>query len=274
VRFGPSATLARASRYVDVIALSRAMAQGEIAVLIVKDANPAFTLPARAGFAEALAKVPFVVSLSSHMDETTARAHLVIPDLTSLESWGDYSPRGGVRGLLQPVMASVPRVGPTNPDALDLPQLAAVRSALGRKAPETFPGVETRATGDLLLDAGRALVPGSEKTLFQAKTFADYLSDSWRAFAKTVAPKATFDEFWADALRRGGYWADAPAPKIALRAAVKVSAQPPALEGNASDPALLTVPSSRYGDGRGANKVWLHETPDPMTQVVYGSWVE
>src|SRR5262245_49901061 len=194
------------------------MVQSEIAVLIVKDANPAFTLPARSGFAEALAKVPFVVSLSSHLDETTARAHLVIPDLTPLESWGDYSPREGVRGLLQPVMAPVPKVGPTNPDALDLPQLVGVRNALGRKAPETFPGVETKATGDLLLDAGRALVPGSEKTVFQAKTFADYLRESWRALAKAAAPKATFDEFWEDALRRGGYWADVPVPKISVRA--------------------------------------------------------
>jgi molybdopterin-containing oxidoreductase family iron-sulfur binding subunit len=233
------------------------MAKGEIAVLIIKDANPAFTLPARAAFAEALAKVPFVVSLSSHMDETAARAHLVIPDLTPLESWGDHSPRDGVWGLLQPAMAPVPKVGPTNPDALDLPQLHAVRDALGRRAPETFPGVETKSTGDLLLDAGRALVPGSEKTVFQAKTFADYLRESWRAMAKTVAPKAAFDEFWEAALRRGGYWADAPA-----------------LEGSATDPVLMVVPSSRYYDGRGANKVWLHEAPDPMTQVVYGSWVE
>ena len=218
VRFGPNSTLARASRYADVLALTKAMAQGEIAVLIVKDANPAFTLPARAAFAEALAKVPFVVSLSSHMDETTARAHLVIPDLTPLESWGDHSPREGVWGLLQPAMAPVPKVGPTNPDALDLPQLQAVRDALGRRAPETFPGVETKSAGDLLLEAGRALVPGSEKTVFQAKTFADYLRDSWRAMAKTVAPKAAFDEFWEDALRRGGYWADVPAAKVALRA--------------------------------------------------------
>jgi anaerobic selenocysteine-containing dehydrogenase/Fe-S-cluster-containing dehydrogenase component len=273
VRFGPNAALSRASRYADVLALTKAMAQGEIAVLIVKDANPAFTLPARAGFTDALAKVPFVVSLSSHLDETTARAHLVIPDLTPLESWGDYSPREGVWGLLQPAMAPVPKVGPTNPDVLDLPQLARVRDMLGRKPPETFPGVATKATGDLLLDSGRALVPAAEKTTFQAKTFGDYLRDSWRALAKTVASKAPFDAFWEDALRRGGYWADVPVTKVALRAA-KLTAQGPALEGGATDPALLVVPSSRYYDGRGANKVWLHEAPDPMTQVVYGSWVE
>jgi anaerobic selenocysteine-containing dehydrogenase/Fe-S-cluster-containing dehydrogenase component len=274
LRFGPNSALARASRYADVVALTKAMAQGEIALLIVKDANPAFTLPAKSGFAEALGKVPFVVSLSSHLDETAARAHLVIPDLTPLESWGDYSPRDGVWGIVQPVMAAVPKVGPTNPDALDLPQLKAVRDALGRKAPETFPGVETKATGDLLLEAGRALVPGSEKTVFKATSFADYLRESWRAMGKTVAQKSTFEEFWEEALRRGGYWADVPTAKVALRPGLKVSAQAPVLEGSASDPALLVIPSSRYYDGRSANKVWLHEAPDPMTQVVYASWVE
>jgi molybdopterin-containing oxidoreductase family iron-sulfur binding subunit len=274
VRFGPNSALSRASRYADVVALTKAMAEGEITVLIVKDANPAFTLPAKAGFAEALAKVPFVVSLSSHLDETTARAHLVIPDLTPLESWGDYSPRDGVWGILQPAMAAVPKVEYTNPDALDLPQLRSVRNALGRKEPETFPGVQTKTSGDLLLDAGRALVPGSEKTLFKATTFADYLRDSWRAMGKSVAPKSTFEDFWEEALRRGGYWVDAPAAKVALKPGVKVSTQAPALEGGANDPALLVVPSSRYYDGRSANKVWLHEAPDPMTQVVYASWVE
>jgi anaerobic selenocysteine-containing dehydrogenase/Fe-S-cluster-containing dehydrogenase component len=274
VRFGGSASVSQAGRYADMLALTKAMAQGEIAVLIVKDANPVFTLPARAVFSEALAKVPFVVSLSSHVDETAARAHLAIPDLTTLESWGDYSPREGVWGLMQPAMAPVPRVGPTNPDALDLPLLKPVREALGRKPPETFPGVETQSTGDLLLDTGRALAPGSEKTLFQAKTFADYLRESWRALAKSAAPKIPFETFWEDVLRRGGYWADVPAARVALSPGIKVTVQAPALDGAAADPALLVVPSSRYYDGRSANKVWLHEAPDPMAQVVYGSWVE
>jgi molybdopterin-containing oxidoreductase family iron-sulfur binding subunit len=274
VRFGPSSTLSRASRYADVLALTRAMTQGEIAVLVLKDANPAFTLPAKAGFAEALAKVPFVVSLSSHLDETTARAHLIVPDLTPLESWGDYSPREGVWGLMQPAMGPVPRIGDTNPDVLDLPQLGALRAALGRKAPESFPGVDTKAAGDLLLDTGRALVPGSEKGAFQAKTFADYLRESWQALAKSVAPKAPFEAFWEEALRRGGYWADVPTAKVGLQPGAKPGAAAPGLEGGADDPVLLVVPSSRHYDGRSANKVWLHEAPDPMTQVVYASWVE
>jgi molybdopterin-containing oxidoreductase family iron-sulfur binding subunit len=110
--------------------------------------------------------------------------------------------------------------------------------------------------------------------VFQAKTFADYLRESWRALAKSAAPKASFDAFWEEALRRGGYWTDMPPAKVSLQPGVKVAAPAAGLEGSASDPALLIVPSSRYYDGRSANKVWLHEAPDPMTQVVYASWVE
>jgi anaerobic selenocysteine-containing dehydrogenase/Fe-S-cluster-containing dehydrogenase component len=274
VRYGPSSALSRASRYADVLALVEAMGRGEIAVLIVKDANPAFTLPARAGFAEALAKVPFVVSFSSHPDETTAMAHLVIPDLTPLESWGDYSPREGVWGLLQPAMGPVPKVDPSNPDLLDHPALRPVREALGLRAQEPFPGVETRATGDVLLEVGRALVPGSEKTVFQAKTFADYLRESWRAIARAADPKRPFEDFWEEALRRGGYWTERPEPRLALQPGLSVAPPGAASPVGASEATLLVVPSCRYYDGRGANKVWLHEAPDPMTQVVYGSWVE
>ena len=197
-----------------MIALTRAMAQGEIAVLIVKDANPAFTLPAKAGFAEAIAKVPFVVSLSSHLDETTARAHLVVPDLTPLESWGDHSPREGVLGAHAAGHGSGAEDRAHQPGRARPPAAEGRARALGQKAPESFPGIDTKATGDLLLDTGRALVPGSEKSVFQAKTFADHLRESWRALAKSAAPKAPFETFWEEALRRGGYWADVPVAKV------------------------------------------------------------
>ena len=274
VRFGPNAAIGRASRYADVLALTRAMAQGEISVLIVKDTNPAFTLPARAGFAEALAKVPFVVSLSSHLDETAARAHLIVPDLTPLESWGDYSPREGVWTLMQPAMGAVPAVEFTNPDLLDVPVLQPVRAALGRIPPAAFPGVQTIPSGDLLLETARALVPASATSTFQAKTFADYLRDAWRALARAEVPATPFDEFWEAALRRGGYWREVPAAKVALRPGLKPSGAGPALDGGPADPILLVVPSSRFYDGRSANKAWLHEAPDPMTQLVWQSWVE
>jgi anaerobic selenocysteine-containing dehydrogenase len=48
-----------------------------------------------------------VVSFAQQPDETTALAHVVLPAAHWLESWGDYSPREGVVGLLQPTMSPV-----------------------------------------------------------------------------------------------------------------------------------------------------------------------
>ena len=37
---------------------------------------------------------------------------------------------------------------------------------------------------------------------------------------------------------------------------------------------LVTYPSPVLGDGRGANKPWLQELPDPVTKICWSSWVE
>ena len=44
------------------------------------------------------------MSFASIPDETSARADLVLPDHTPLESWGDAAPRPGVRSLVQPTL--------------------------------------------------------------------------------------------------------------------------------------------------------------------------
>ena len=71
-------------------------------MLLLGGVNPVYSLPPGAGFAEALAKVDFVVSFASLPDETSERAHLILPDHTPLESWGDAAPQPGVRSLVQP----------------------------------------------------------------------------------------------------------------------------------------------------------------------------
>ena len=67
-------------------------------IAFVRGANPAYTLPKRAKFADAFAKVPFKVSFSSYPDETTELCDLVLPDHHSLESWGDAEPVHGTIG--------------------------------------------------------------------------------------------------------------------------------------------------------------------------------
>ncbi len=84
--------------------LTDKMNGGEVAVLLVHDANPVYSMPGGLGFPDAMSKVDFVVSFAALQDETSAKADLVLPDLTPLESWGDAEPRKGVRSLQQPTI--------------------------------------------------------------------------------------------------------------------------------------------------------------------------
>ena len=88
----------------DVIALIAEMKAGNVDCLLIHDLNPVFSLPASAGFKQALSKVDLVVSFASLADETTEAANLLVPDHTSMESWGDASPRPGIRSLVQPTI--------------------------------------------------------------------------------------------------------------------------------------------------------------------------
>ena len=86
----------------------RAMAGGGVGVVMVHGANPAFTLPATSGFADAFRNVAFKVSFADSPDETSALADLILPDRHFLESWGDSNPRPGVYAVQQPAMQPVP----------------------------------------------------------------------------------------------------------------------------------------------------------------------
>ena len=61
---------------------------GRVKTLIVCNTNPVFTTPKALGTEEAVRNIPFVASLSSHMDETTALADLILPSHTSLRTGG------------------------------------------------------------------------------------------------------------------------------------------------------------------------------------------
>ncbi len=91
----------------EIAALVSRMNSGSVSMLMVRGANPANALPQSAGFAAAMAKVPFKVSFSSVPDETTAVADLILPDHHFLEQWGDAEPVRGTLSLQQPTMDPV-----------------------------------------------------------------------------------------------------------------------------------------------------------------------
>jgi molybdopterin-containing oxidoreductase family iron-sulfur binding subunit len=143
VVFGPNHNVGRISRFRDVKELAGKMRGGEVDVLFVHGTNPLYAVPAAFGFDDALRQVPFVVSLSSAADETTALAQLVLPTHTPFESWGDAEPIAGIRRLQQPTIR---------------------------------PLFDTRELGDVLLDLARSL--GRTNGL-PSGSFRDHLVSRW-----------------------------------------------------------------------------------------------
>src|SRR5688572_1803827 len=68
----------------------------------------------------------------------------------------------------------------------------------------------------------------------------------------------------------------AGSPLTSTAAARTTLAAPSAapLEGQQGDMYLVVYPSPVLGDGRGGNKPWLQELPDPVSKIAWQSWVE
>ena len=186
-------------------------------------------------FWQAWGKVGYKVSFSPYLDETASAADLVLPDLHPLEQWNDSRPRAGVWALQQPVMQPV------------------------------FP--DTRHAGDVLL-----------RVAGKSGTFKDYLQTSWRSLHARYGRGKSFEAFWEEALQHGGVYGDGPAQAVRLGAQVtQIMGDPPEaprLDGATGDPVLVVFPSPVLHDGRGANKPWLQELPDPVSKITWHAWVE
>jgi molybdopterin-containing oxidoreductase family iron-sulfur binding subunit len=153
VRFGPDAAYAKVSPHADVVQLVDAMAKGEVELLLLANGvDPVFTLPGGLKFADAARKVGLIVSFANQPNETTALAHVILPDTHWLESWGEYAPREGVTGLMQPTMSPVR-------DALPM--------------------------ADALLRIGRAVLGSEEgKGPLPWPSYADFVKGGWQAQLK------------------------------------------------------------------------------------------
>src|SRR6185436_4134171 len=95
------------SKQGDVMAAVDRMRSGQVGVAFVRGPNPAYSLAPSAKFAEAFGKVAFKVSFSLFPDETTEMCDLILPDLHSLEQWGDSEPVKGTIATQQPAMDPV-----------------------------------------------------------------------------------------------------------------------------------------------------------------------
>ena len=203
-------------------ALAQRMASGGVALLMVRGANPVYTMPRSTGFGEAMKKVPYKISFSSVPDETTELADLILPDHHSLEQWGDAEPMRGVLSLQQPTMDPV---------------------------------FDTRATADILISVARA----------EAATAARYQFDSYRTWLIAKFPGGASG--LAAALPKG--FISGSVGYVPVSRSLPPVRPLPAADQASGSMYLAVYQHPLLGDGRGANKPWLQELPDPVTKICW-----
>ncbi len=228
---------------------------GKIGALLTHHINPAHTSPA---ILEKLKAIPFIVSFSSLKDETTQLADLVLPDHSYLENWD----------LRASEVAEADESGKVS-------RTYAVRLSQPVLAPE----YSTRQTADVLLAVSNEL--GGSENQSALKTAEEIVKQAAGQLQKQKGSieAATPDDFWKTLVERGvwvGEVAEA-VPSVAEarpRSIILEPSQAADAAGGQFPLTLLAYEHNALGIGETANIPWLQEMPDPMTSVIWGSWVE
>jgi anaerobic selenocysteine-containing dehydrogenase/Fe-S-cluster-containing dehydrogenase component len=238
MRFIDAPNLTWASSRGEIADAVKAMHDGAVDVLVVAAVNPVFTLPPELSTAQAMRRVKLVVWAGWVPDETAEFAHLLLPIDHPLESWDDASPLPGVARLRQPVTRRV---------------------------------FDSRALGDLMLDS--IAQAGVNPPPVAWKDTQEALKATWHEIQTQVAPNTSFDDFWAKALSEGGVFTELKTASLTISPNALGEAPKPDAPGGESL-ALASFPHIFLYDGRGADKPWLQEVPEPVAQIVWDNWAE
>jgi len=227
--------------------LNDGLAAGKYKVLFSYATNPVFTSPGAMKFKDNMAKAGFKVVFAHYLDETAMQADLVLPLDSALEDWGtqvpEYMAEGSQINIQQPLMEQL------HPD--------------------------TRGMGDILL----ALI--KQRRLDDYKKFDDFYAYLRSAVLQNKGALggggvADDDIFWNETLSKG-------IVKLPGAAHAFLSDNSGMAGLNLPEPAaidaqypLQLIPhvNASLRDGRNTNQPWLQESPDPMTTIVWDSWVE
>ncbi len=134
----------------------------------------------------------------------------------------------------------------------------------GLGQPVLQPVVRSRPIGDILLTT----VPAGASVPW--KTQHDAVKAEWAALAPKTPPTNGVD-FWTQVRRDGGLFQPAQPSATKLNTA---NLRTPAPDQSQSELTFVTYPHIFLGDGRGADKGWLQEIPDPVNEIVWDSWAE
>ncbi|MGE5744763.1 MAG: molybdopterin dinucleotide binding domain-containing protein, partial [Gemmatimonadota bacterium] len=182
-------------------AAAAARGVGPIEALLLYYSNPLASAARPDDWRAALERIPFVVSFSPFLDETTRFADLVLPDLLPYERWQDAPTPSSypyqVWGLAQPLVA------PPDKTLATADALLALARALGGGIAASLPYadmptlLQARARG--LFAAGRGMSLGD---MFERTHYRQMEERGW-----WLAEQSDFDGFWKAIVEQGG-WTD------------------------------------------------------------------
>lgn len=221
----------------DLQALIADMNAGKVKTLVIHNLNPAYSLPADSGFAEALSKVPFVVSTANRNDETAKYANYVLPAGTSLESWGDFELQSGVYSIQQPTLR---------------------------------PLHDSRSFEESLLAWTKAGKGGGRAA--SSEDWFAYVQGTWKEIQgrSNEGKGLSFDDFWNMVLQKGVVTSGNRDVSGGGRTTASLSTKARTAKTGYE---LVLYPTVQLGDGHYANIAWMQELPDPVTKIVWDNYV-
>ena len=213
-------------------------------MLLIHNCNPAYAMAGSKQFSGALKQERlFTVCFSNILDETAELADLVFPVKHPLETWDEYGGLSDLVSLNQPTMGSLTQA----PDIGDL-FLNMIREA-------------DKADGITTNDKTTPPIPaGTDKMM------------AYLAFRFQKKGLVNDRVQWVKAVQAGGIFT--MGDETAETGSVGFSkACEDLLSGFEYYPpsgyVFAAMPSIRFFDGRGANKSWLCEIPDPLTKIAW-----
>ncbi len=171
-----------------------------VQMIFLNEVDPAFSQPNGEAFRRALAQVPFVVSFSTFVNESTAVADFVLPAATALERWQAAGSPPAFPYAVQSI--SAPAVAARHHARHPADVVLALARALGGPVAAALPFASfeqyLRHHSDLLFAAQTGAV------------FAPSLEESWNRLLERSgwwSPSySKADELWEQIKERGGWW--------------------------------------------------------------------
>ena len=216
---------------------------GAIGGLIVYDCNPVYNHAAGKKLGEAISKLPFSVSMSATLDETTEKCKYVIPSHHWLESWGDAEPVSGHYSFIQPLINPLFKTRDY--------QTSLMKWSGGAKVAMATPAVDSLSKATVVAAEG--------------DDYETYFKNYWTS---KLGGSALYNKMLQDGI------AETPATISAATfnasALAAASAKAATIASSAIEVVLYEKVS--VGNGNQANNPWLQELPDPISKVTWDNY--